>query len=220
MSHIDYINIHTINMSIYSEKFKNDILNGNRGAHMTFVWTWRRNKQSLNFCRTLHQFIQHYGANAVHGRTFRSPDVTFLRQAVFKQAGWYGLSEFELSATVHLCIQDVTRAWLFAKWTTHLNIPSCISECRTFNYSTKRYNILLLYLALFFFSRSTCVIADTCKSHDFIPSMISHLLHIITWWWVPYSCRNSLLRQKSPCFVRKSPSGNSYCWIYPPIQNI
>ena len=37
----------------------------------------------------------------------------------------------------------------------------------------------------------------------------------ITWWWVLYSCRNSLLRQKSPCFDRKSPSGNSYNWTYP-----
>ena len=35
---------------------------------------------------------------------------------------------------------------------------------------------------------------------------------IITWWWVLYSCRNSLLRQKSPWFDRKSPSGNSCCW--------
>ena len=31
---------------------------------------------------------------------------------------------------------------------------------------------------------------------------------IITWWWVLYSCRNSLLRQKSPCFDRKS------LWIF------
>ena len=30
-----------------------------------------------------------------------------------------------------------------------------------------------------------------------------------------YSCRNSLLRQKSPCFDRKSPSGNSCCWTCP-----
>ena len=29
-----------------------------------------------------------------------------------------------------------------------------------------------------------------------------------------YSCRNSLLRQKSPCFDRKSPFGNSCCWTY------
>ena len=41
------------------------------------------------------------------------------------------------------------------------------------------------------------------------------VLCIITWWWVLYSCRNSLLRQKSPCFDRKSPSGNSCCWTYP-----
>ena len=41
------------------------------------------------------------------------------------------------------------------------------------------------------------------------------LCQIITWWWVIYSCRNSLLRQKSPCFDRKSPSGSSCCWTYP-----
>ena len=38
---------------------------------------------------------------------------------------------------------------------------------------------------------------------------------IITWWWVLYICQNSLLRQKSPCLDRKSPSGNSCCWTYP-----
>ena len=38
---------------------------------------------------------------------------------------------------------------------------------------------------------------------------------IITWWWVLYSCRNCLLRQKCPCFDRKSPYGNSCCWTYP-----
>ena len=38
---------------------------------------------------------------------------------------------------------------------------------------------------------------------------------VITWWWVLYSCRNSLLRKKSPCFDRKSPSGYSCCWTYP-----
>ena len=38
---------------------------------------------------------------------------------------------------------------------------------------------------------------------------------IITWWWALCCCRNSLLRQKSPCFDRKSPSGNSCCWTYP-----
>ena len=42
-----------------------------------------------------------------------------------------------------------------------------------------------------------------------------NIMIIITWWWGLYSCRNSLLRQKSPCFDRKSPSGNSYNWRYP-----
>ena len=41
------------------------------------------------------------------------------------------------------------------------------------------------------------------------------LVSIITWWWVLCSCRNFLLRQKSPCFDRKSPSGNSCCLTYP-----
>ena len=41
------------------------------------------------------------------------------------------------------------------------------------------------------------------------------IFNIITGWWMVYSCRNSLLRQKSPCFDRKTPSGNSCCWTYP-----
>ena len=41
------------------------------------------------------------------------------------------------------------------------------------------------------------------------------LFIIITWWRVVYSCRNPLLRQKSPCLDRKSHSGNSFCWTYP-----
>ena len=43
---------------------------------------------------------------------------------------------------------------------------------------------------------------------------ISMLVYIITWWWVLYSCRNSRHRQKSPCFDRKSSSGNYCCWTY------
>ena len=48
-----------------------------------------------------------------------------------------------------------------------------------------------------------------------IVSFVWQMTPIITWWWVLYSCRNSLLRQKSPCFDRKSPSGYSCCWTYP-----
>ena len=36
---------------------ENEIMNGNQGAHVTFVWTWRRSKQRLSFCRTFHPFI-------------------------------------------------------------------------------------------------------------------------------------------------------------------
>ena len=38
---------------------------------------------------------------------------------------------------------------------------------------------------------------------------------IITWWSVLYTSWNSLLRQRSSCFDRKSSSGNSCCWTYP-----
>ena len=37
---------------------ENEIMNGNQGDHATFVWTWRRSKQRLSFCRTVHPFIQ------------------------------------------------------------------------------------------------------------------------------------------------------------------
>ena len=51
----------------------NEIMNGNQGDHVTFVWSWRRSKQRLSFCRTSHPFIQHHDADAVHRRTLRSP---------------------------------------------------------------------------------------------------------------------------------------------------
>ena len=47
---------------------KNEIMNGNQGNHLTFVWSWRRSKQRLSFCRTFHPFIQHPDADAVHRR--------------------------------------------------------------------------------------------------------------------------------------------------------
>ena len=78
---------------------KNEIMNGNQGDHVTFVWSWRRNKQRLSFCRTFHPFIQHHDADAVHRRTLRSPDVTLLTQA-----GWYGLSGLEFPVAGQLCV--------------------------------------------------------------------------------------------------------------------
>ena len=36
---------------------ENEIMNGNQGDHVTFVWSWRRCKQRLSFCRTFHPFI-------------------------------------------------------------------------------------------------------------------------------------------------------------------
>ena len=78
---------------------KNEI--GNQGDHVTFVWSWRRSKQRLSFCRTFHPFIQHHDADAVHRRTLRSPDVTILTLA-----GWYGLSgfEFPMCSKCHACM--------------------------------------------------------------------------------------------------------------------
>ena len=96
-------------------QIKNEIMNGNPGDHVTFVWSWRRNKQRLSFCRTFHPFLQHHDADTVHRRTLWSPDVT-----LFTQAGWYGLSGFEFLVAGQLCFQNVTHACLFAKCTTLL----------------------------------------------------------------------------------------------------
>ena len=60
-------------------QLKNEIMNGNQGDYVTFVWTWRRSKQ--RFCCTFHQFIQHHDAAGVHGRKLRNPNVTLLKQA-------------------------------------------------------------------------------------------------------------------------------------------
>ena len=43
----------------------------------------------------------------------------------------------------------------------------------------------------------------------------TNITPIITRWWVLYNCWNSLFWQKSLCFNRKSPPGNSCCWTYP-----
>ena len=67
----------------------------------------------IEFCRTFHPFIQHHDADVVHRRTLRSPDVTLLTQA-----GWYGLSGFKFPVAGQLCVQNVTHACLFAKYTT------------------------------------------------------------------------------------------------------
>ena len=61
---------------------KNEIMNGNQGGHVTYVWTWRRSKQILNFCRTFHPFIQHHDSDAVYRRTHRSPMSHFLNRRV------------------------------------------------------------------------------------------------------------------------------------------
>ena len=100
-------------------QMKNEIMNGNQGDHVTFVWSWRRSKQRLSFCRTFHPFIQNYNADAVHRRTLRSPDVTLLTQA-----GWYGLSGFEFPVAGHLCDKNVTHACLFAKFYNPCNAPA------------------------------------------------------------------------------------------------
>ena len=97
----------------HDAEIKNEIMNVNQGDHVTFVWSWRRSKQRLSFCRTFHPFIQHHDAGAVHRRTPRSPDVTLLTQA-----RWYGLSGFEFPVAGQLCFQNVTHACQFAKCTT------------------------------------------------------------------------------------------------------
>ena len=71
-------------------QIKNEIMNG--------VWSWRRSKQKLSFCRTFHPFIQHHDADTAHRRTLRSPDVTLLTQA-----GWYGQSSSEFLVAGQLC---------------------------------------------------------------------------------------------------------------------
>ena len=38
-------------------QMKNEIMNGNQGDHVTLVWSWRRSKHRLSFCRTFHPFI-------------------------------------------------------------------------------------------------------------------------------------------------------------------
>ena len=78
----------------------NESMNSNQGDHVTFVWSWRRSKERLSFCRTFHPFLQHHDADAVHRRTLWSPDVTLLTQA-----GWYGLSGFEFPVAGQLCVQ-------------------------------------------------------------------------------------------------------------------
>ena len=89
-------------------QIKNEIMNGNQGDHVTFVWTWLRNKQRSSFCGTFHPVIQHHDADVVHRRTLRSLDVTLLTQA-----GRYGPSTFEFLVAGQLCVPNVTHASLF-----------------------------------------------------------------------------------------------------------
>ena len=63
-------------------QWKNEIMNGNQGDHVTFVGTWRRSKQRLSFCCTFYKSIQHHDADAVHLRTLRSPVATLLTKGV------------------------------------------------------------------------------------------------------------------------------------------
>ena len=45
-------------------QLKYEIENGNQGAHVTFVWIWRRSQQKLSFCRTFYPFTQHHRCRA------------------------------------------------------------------------------------------------------------------------------------------------------------
>ena len=85
---------------------ENEIMNGNQGDRVNFVWKRRRGKQRLSLCRTFHPFIQHHDTDAIHRCTLRSrPDVTLPTHA-----GWY---EFPVAG--QLCVQNVTHACLLEK---------------------------------------------------------------------------------------------------------
>ena len=117
-------------------QMKNEIMNGNQGDHVISVWTWRQSKQRSSFCRTFHPFIQHHDADAVHRHTLRSPDVTLLTQA-----GWYGLSGFEFPVAGQRCVQNITHACLFEKWTTLYNAfkaPALWKICQVWASSAAR----------------------------------------------------------------------------------
>ena len=63
-------------------QWKNEIMNGDQGDHVTFLWTWRRSKQRLSFCCTFQKFIQHHDADAVRLRTLRSLMSHFLQRGL------------------------------------------------------------------------------------------------------------------------------------------
>ena len=90
-----------------SNIWKNEIMNGNQGDHVTFVWSWRRCKQRLSFCRTFHPFIPmprtdvHSGAPMSH---FLHRRVGMGCQALnFLSWGNY---VFKMSR-MHACLQNV-----------------------------------------------------------------------------------------------------------------
>ena len=99
----------------YHAQMKNEIMSDIQSDHVTFVWTWHRSKQRLWSRRAFHPFIQHHDADTLYRRTLRSPEATLL-----KTAAWYGLSGVEFLVTGQRCVQNATRARLFAKCTTHL----------------------------------------------------------------------------------------------------
>ena len=82
---------------------KNEIMNGNQGDHVPFVWSWRRSKQRLSFCRTMPMPCTdvHYGAPMSH---FLHRRVGMGCQALnFLSRGNY---VFKMSR-MHACLQNV-----------------------------------------------------------------------------------------------------------------
>ena len=94
-------------------KWKREIMNGNQGDHVNFVWSCRRSKHRSSFCRTFHSFIQHRDADAVQRHTIHSeaPMLQFLHRRV--GMGYQALSfrsranyVFKVSR-MHACLQNV-----------------------------------------------------------------------------------------------------------------
>ena len=92
-------------------QMKNEIMNGNQGDHVTLCDHGVEASKDWVLSH-ISSIFQHHDADAVHRRTLRSPDVTLLTQA-----GWYGLSGFEVPVAGQLRVQNLTYACLFAKCT-------------------------------------------------------------------------------------------------------
>ena len=105
-------------------QMKNEIMNGNQGDHVTFVWSWRRSKQRLSFCRTFHPFIQHHNADAVHRRTLRSPDVTLLYTGglVWAVRLWISCRGATMCSKCHACMLVCK---MYNPCTVHLTPQPC-----------------------------------------------------------------------------------------------